>query len=158
MSKELDQEQYSIIIQSDYSIKIDKISKDLSRPELKRTSAGLHFGIYTISEFSCIFQKLYKSILASNDNLNNNSALLSFLDKNTINDTDLTNVDNNIPINQTLLPIIVNNSIGLDYSDLYPPPSSDEEYIKKVPEKPKLSRTTTICLNLKKENDGNLEV
>lgn len=134
MSEELDQEQYSIIIQSDYSIKIDKISKDLSPPELKRTTAGLHFGIYTISEFSCIFQNLYKSSLTNNNDLNNSSIFLSHLDKNTINDIDLPNVNNNIPINQSLLPIVVNHdTINIEI-----------EKIKHPLVKPKLTRQNNM--------------
>ena len=136
MSEELDQEQYSIIIQSDYSIKIDKISKDLSPPELKRTTAGLHFGIYTISEFSCIFKELYKSSLTNDDNLDNSNPFLSYVDKNTINDKDFTNVNNDIPINQTLLPIVVDNNSDIDLN-------IDKEEVEKIKHqlvKPKLTR------------------
>ena len=147
MSEELDQEQYSIIIQSDYSIKIDKISKDLSPPELKRTTAGLHFGIYTISEFSCIFKELYKSSLTNDDNLDNSNPFLSYVDKNTINDIDFTNVNNDIPINQTLLPIVVDNSIGINYSDHLYPINNDEKEIEKIKYplvKPKLTRQNNM--------------
>lgn len=148
MSEELDQEQYNIIIQSDYSIKIIKISKDLSRPELKRTTAGLqHCGIYTISKFSRIFKELYKSSLTNDNNLDNSYPFSSYLDKNTINDIDFTNVNNDIPINQTLLPILVDNSIGINYSDHLYPTNNDEKEIEKIKYplvKPRLTRQNNM--------------
>ena len=127
---ELNQEEYCIIIHNDNSIKIGKIHHDLSPPKLKRSSAGIHPDIYSVSEFSNLFQVLMgKNILHTTNNPKNIKLPL---------------VEENHETISSLLPIVVDKSIGLDYSSLYPPPSSDEEDIKKIPERPKLSRTTTI--------------
>ena len=142
---ELNQEEYCIIIHNDNSIKIGKIHRDLSPPQLKRSSAGIHPDIYSVSEFSNLFQVLMgNNILHSTNNPNPKTLNSSFVEENheTIS---------------SLLPIVVDKSIGLDYSSLYPPPSSDEEDVKKIPERPKLSRTTTISIDLKKEKASNLE-
>lgn len=137
---ELNQEEYCIIIHNDNSIKIGKIHHDLSPPKLKRSSAAMHPYIYSVSEFSNLFQVLMgKNILQSaNNHIPNPKNFNSSF------------VEENHETISSLLPIVVDKSIGLDYSSLYPPPSSDEEDVKKIPERPKLSRTTTISIDLKK--------
>jgi len=135
--EDINQEDYFIMIQSDLSIKIGKNPHDLSRPKLKRTTAGLHYGTYTISEFSCIFQKCYESSLTSDvNNVNKSSPFLSYADKNTINDICLPNINNNIPASESLLPIVVDNNSDLDLS-------MDKEEVEKIKHqlvKPKLTR------------------
>lgn len=98
--EELNQEEYCIMIQSDYSIKIGKLSKDLSRPKLKRTMAGIYYGTLSISEFSCLFQKL-------NNNNNNNNLLSS---NNTHNNDNLLFEKEDSQTLQSLLPIMINNN------------------------------------------------
>ena len=119
---EINQEEYCIIIQKDNSIKIGKIRHDLSPPKLKRSTANIHPDIYSVSEFSKLFQILMSKNISHTTN-NPKNINLPFVKENheTIS---------------SLLPIVIDQSIGIDYSDLYPPPSSDEEYI---PEKPKLA-------------------
>lgn len=94
--EELNQEEYCIMIQSDYSIKIGKLSKDLSRPKLKRTMAGIYYGTLSISEFSRLFQKLNNNnLLSSNNTHNNDNLLFEKEDSQTL---------------QSLLPIMINNN------------------------------------------------
>ena len=134
--EEIDQKEYCIIIQKDNSIKIGKFSHDLSPPKLKRSSAGMHPDIYSVSEFSNIFQILRgKNILDTTNNLNN---------------INLPFVKENHETISSLLPIVIDKSIGIDYSDLYPLPISDEEDLKKVPERPKLAPASFPSSDYKK--------
>ena len=125
---EVNQEEYCIIILKDNSVKIGKIRHDLSPPKLKRSTANIHPDIYSVSEFSKLFQILMsKNILNTTNNPNN---------------INLPFVKENHETFSSLLPIVIDQSIGIDYSDPYPLPSSDEEDLKKVPERPKLSRAS----------------
>lgn len=137
--EDINQEDYFIMIQNDFSIKIGKNSSNLSPPKLTRTTAGEQNNILSISDFSLLFQKLYKPTLTSDvNNVNKSNPFLSYADKNTINDIDLhlPNVNNNIPTSEILLPIVVDNNSDLDLS-------MDKEEVEKIKHqlvKPKLTR------------------
>jgi hypothetical protein len=138
--EELNQDNYYIMVHKDFSIKIGKISNDLSRPELKRSTNAIHYTIMSVADFSCLFQKLNQQ-----NSVDNYPQIFSSIP---IHDNEkITSTNNEEPsILNSLLPILVNNSEDHndEDDDSFPFKKEELDKIKHLIVPPKLTRQREV--------------